>query len=129
MLVSVTESGSNHRSMRLVRLSLATTVFLLGACHRPEGESKPAVDGAILYASACARCHGTDGCGGIVIGSASRARNFCDAAYQASASDVQLKQAISQGKGMMPAFGEDYIEQQLTALVRQIRKFGSGAAH
>ena len=101
----------------------------LGACHRPSSESKPTVDGAVLYASACARCHGVDGCGGLVVGSASRARNFCDSGFQASTSDVQLKQAISQGKGMMPAFGEDYSEEQLAALVRQIRKFGSGAAH
>ncbi len=105
---------------------VSITVFFLCACHRSSNESKALADGALIYASTCARCHGADGCGGLVVGSASRARNFCDSGFQRSTSDVQLKSIISQGKGMMPAFGDDYSEEQLTALVRQIRKFGSG---
>ncbi len=55
------------------------------------------------------------------MGSANRARNLCDAAFQASVSDEQIKQTISKGQGMMPAFGDDYDQAQLTALVRHIR--------
>lgn len=123
------ESDCNNGRMGFVRLCLAMAALSLGACHRPSTESNPTVDGAIIYASACARCHGVDGCGGLVVGSARRARNFCDPGFQAGTSDVQLKQAISQGKGMMPAFGEDYSDEQLNALARQIRKFGAGSAH
>src|SRR5665811_1234947 len=58
--VSVKASDSNHPPTWFVKLCVSITVLLLGACHRPVSESKPAVDGAVIYASACARCHGAD---------------------------------------------------------------------
>jgi mono/diheme cytochrome c family protein len=124
--VVVKDSVPSLSHARLVGLCMSMLAF---ACHRTADQSKPAVDGAILYASACARCHGADGCGGTVMGSASRARNFCESGFRASVSDAQIRQAITQGKGMMPSFDDDYNEEQLTALVRQIRKFGSGPTH
>jgi len=97
------------------------TLCILSACQRNPSESRVAVDGALVFASACARCHGADGCGGIAMGSTAHSRNFCESSFQASHTDEQLKQTISKGKGVMPAFGDDYNEEQLTALVRHIR--------
>jgi mono/diheme cytochrome c family protein len=57
------------------------------------------------------------------MGSTSRARNFCDSTFQSSTSDAQIELAIRKGKGVMPAFGDDYNDPQLSALVRQIRTF------
>jgi len=50
-------------------------------------------------------------------------RNFCDAAFQASRSDEQLKQVIRQGKGAMPAFGNLFSEDELKGLVLEVRRF------
>jgi cytochrome c553 len=56
-----------------------------------------------------------------VVGSTVRARNLCDATFQSSVSDAQLKLGISEGKGVMRAYGDEYNEEQMNALVRHIR--------
>jgi mono/diheme cytochrome c family protein len=93
------------------------------ACNRQTSDSKAAVDGSLIYASACARCHSANGCGGVAIGSAARAQNFCDADFQGNVSDQQLMKSIKQGRGMMPAFGDLYNDEQIAALVRHLRSF------
>lgn len=55
------------------------------------------------------------------MGSATKSRNLCEATFQSSVNDAQIKQTISKGQGMMPAFGDDYDEAQLSALVRYLR--------
>ncbi len=95
------------------------------ACQRHSDDSGAAIDGSLIYASACARCHGADGCGGIAVGSTAKSRNLCDPAFQSSISDSQIKQTIVKGQGMMPAFGDDYNDAQLSALVRHIRSLKS----
>ena len=50
-------------------------------------------------------------------------RNFCDAAFQASRTDEQLKQVIRRGKGAMPAFGNLFSDAELQGLVLEIRSF------
>lgn len=57
----------------------------------------------------------------MVMGTANKSRNLCDPTFQSSISDAQIKQTISKGQGMMPAFGDDYDEAQLSALARHIR--------
>ena len=108
-------------------MSLAA-VFLLSACQRRTDDTSR-VDGSLIFASACARCHGADGCGGMAMNMASKARNFCDPNFQALISDAQIKQTVSKGQGMMPAFGDEYNDEQLSALVRHIRTLKSGSAH
>lgn len=50
-------------------------------------------------------------------------RNFCDAGFQASRTDEQLKQVIRQGKGAMPAFGNLFSDADLQGLVLKIRSY------
>ena len=54
-------------------------------------------------------------------------RNFCDAAFQASRTDEQLKQVIRQGKGAMPAFGNLFSDEDLQGLVLKIRSYDPAA--
>jgi mono/diheme cytochrome c family protein len=91
---------------------------LLSVCNRQPEEAKPKADGALIFSTTCARCHGVDGCGGDMIGLPVRKR-ICNA--QASLSDQQLKQFIKQGQGAMPAFGEELNDEQVEAVVRHLR--------
>jgi mono/diheme cytochrome c family protein len=62
-------------------------------------EPPSAPDGAAVYASNCATCHGADG-KGLVEG----ARDFNDLDYMRAAAPVDFYASITNGKGKMPAF-------------------------
>ena len=103
---------------------------LLGAClsatscKRKEVALDTHAEAQHLFDSICAQCHGRDGRGGVPAMEGQPApRNFCDAAFQASRSDDELKQAIRAGKGPMPPFGALFDDGQLTVLVAYIRGF------
>lgn len=77
-----------------------------------------------LFDSACGKCHGSDGRGGVPAAEGLAApRNFVDAGFQSSRTDADLRAAIVQGKGTMPPFGKLFDEQQLAQLVAHIRGF------
>lgn len=110
-------------------LQLGAVLLGLSSCR-----NAPDRDGAVTQAQAraaqtfttiCARCHGSDGKGGFAPddGHSNGPRNFCDAAFQASRTDEQLKQVIRQGKGAMPAFGNLFSDADLQGLVLKIRSF------
>ena len=108
--------------------ALTVAACLSGCQHKSsESESSAAVDGSIVFASACARCHGTDGCGTMATNPVGTPRRLCDPVFQSAVSDAQIKQTILKGKGMMPGFGDDYNEAQLAALVHHVRTLKSGA--
>lgn len=104
----------------------AATVFVALACAACK-KGAPSVDGAELYASSCARCHGQYGAGtpqGFVGGGLPPARNFRDHEFQKSRTDEQITTTIRRGKGSgMPAFGTAFDDAQLRALVSQVRSF------
>ena len=80
--------------------------------------------GRELFATTCARCHGTEGNGGVASAVGPQPRNFRDHDFQMSRTDEQLKQTIRNGKGSgMPPFGTLYDDAQLSALVATIRSF------
>ena len=77
-----------------------------------------------LFDSTCAVCHGRDGRGGVPAAEGlPPPRNFCDAAFQASRSDDELRRVIREGKGPMPPFAPLFDDAQLTLLVAYIRGF------
>jgi len=82
-----------------------------------------AAQGRDLFATACARCHGADGYGGLAVFDGGPApRNFHDHAFQRERTDEQLKLAIMNGKGTgMPSFGTLFDEGQLRSLVAHVR--------
>src|SRR6478752_5158232 len=106
--------------------ALLAIVFASGAagCKRQAAPGDTRAEAAQLFDSVCATCHGRDGRGGVPSAEGLPApRNFCDAAFQASRSDAELKEAIRAGKGPMPPFGRLLDEAQLSLLVSHIRGF------
>ncbi len=106
-------------------------LVLLGAapaCQRGRtGPEQAAQRAEQTFNTVCGRCHGADGKGGVAPEGSNAPRNFCDAAFQASRTDEQLKQVIRSGKGAMTAFGNLFSDPDLQALVVKIRSFDPGA--
>lgn len=115
--------------MRLFRLIFPVWLAIVAGgasagCKRKEIEGSPHAEAAHLFDASCAICHGRDGRGGVPAAEGLPApRNFCDAAFQASRSDAELKRVIREGKGPMPPFAALFDDDQLTLLVAYIRGF------
>jgi mono/diheme cytochrome c family protein len=85
---------------------------------------KPAADGAALYDSKCAICHGKDGVG-LPNWKSLGQPDFTRIEWQRSHTDVQIADAIKNGKGkFMPAFRSKLSEEETGAVVQRIRAFG-----
>jgi mono/diheme cytochrome c family protein len=121
---------SRPRVRRLRRPSPVWLAILLlagGGCQH-SGAGSDSQNAEQIFASVCAKCHGADGKGGVPAAEGQNPpRNFCDARFQASRSDDDLKQAIRKGKGGMPAFGNLFSDAELRALVRRLRSFNPAA--
>jgi mono/diheme cytochrome c family protein len=77
-------------------------------------------DGPALYGSKCAICHGKTG-GGTPAWKAKGQPDLSSSEWQKSRSDEQIAERIRSGKGKMPAFGKKLSEEEVSALVRQVR--------
>jgi cytochrome c oxidase cbb3-type subunit 3 len=69
----------------------------------------------------CTVCHGGDGRGRTEEGIKRNARNLADPKWQESVSDDRLASSIKRGRDKMPAFGRKISEEQVKALVAEIR--------
>jgi mono/diheme cytochrome c family protein len=78
-------------------------------------------DGAALYKQKCQMCHGADGKGFAAL----KTPDFTDPKWQASKSDKEIASVIKNGKQgtMMQAFGNQLKDDEIDALVKQIRSF------
>ena len=79
-----------------------------------------APDGAALYKSKCAGCHGADGSGQTSMGKAMKIRDLRSDGVQKQ-TDLELMKVISGGKGKMPAFGKQLSTDDVKALIVHIR--------
>ena len=114
----------NLRAAAGLSLSVLVSSASLGCERSSDVAQKGARASDRTYLSACARCHGSDGLGGVASPEGSRPpQNFHELAFQTSRSDEQLKNVIRNGKGGMPAFGNLFSDAELQALVHQIRSF------
>jgi mono/diheme cytochrome c family protein len=85
----------------------------------PVGHS---ADGGAVYAANCSICHGRNGSGTAAL----RAKGQPDlstAEWQRTHSDQQIVDRIRAGKGKMPAFARKLSDEQIMALVKQVRSF------
>ena len=73
------------------------------------------------YKAKCAMCHGPDGKGETSTGKMMKAGDFASEAVQ-KMSDADLSDAISKGKGKMPAY-KTLTPDQVKGLVTYIRSF------
>lgn len=81
-------------------------------------------DGAAIFKSKCSMCHGQDGKGFAAI----KTPDFTDPKWQASVTDAQIFDTIKNGSKkntMMVAFGSQLKDDEIHALVKQIRSFNS----
>ena len=81
-----------------------------------------AEDAAATYKSKCAMCHAPDGSGNTPVGKSLKLRDLGSADVQGQ-SDDQLYEAISKGKGKMPAYEKSLGEDACKALVTYVRSF------
>jgi mono/diheme cytochrome c family protein len=79
-----------------------------------------AEDAAALYKSKCASCHGADGKGDTAVGKKLGVRSF-SAPEVAKATDAELIEITTKGKGKMPAYDKKLTEDQIKELVKFIR--------
>jgi len=73
------------------------------------------------YQTYCAVCHGDDGKGQTEKGKEKGARDLTNAKWQKSVDDERLEKSIANGKGKMPAFKAKLSEDEIKALVKEVR--------
>jgi cytochrome c6 len=105
----------NGRSMKLLMASL---IALLAAAIPAFADATP--DGAVVYKSNCALCHGPDGKGQTSLGKTLKLRDLSSPEIQKQ-SDQELSDIVASGKGKMPAFKAKLSTDEITAVVGFIR--------
>ncbi len=106
--------------------SLVLAAVPTAGCERKEIGGETRAETKQLFDSICGKCHGSDGRGGVPAAEGQPPpRNFCDAEFQASRTDDDLKKVIRDGKGSMPPFGALLDDKQLTLLAAYLRGFNA----
>ncbi len=77
-------------------------------------------DGAALYKTKCAVCHGADGKGEPPMGKANKLRDLASADVQKQG-DADLTTLISSGKNKMPGYAKSLKPEQIKDLVAFLR--------
>ena len=80
-----------------------------------------AADGAALYRQHCVKCHGADGRAATWRGYLYFARDLGNARWQAAQEDADLRTAIAEGPGLMPAYRDRLSAAETEALVLHLR--------
>ena len=81
-----------------------------------------AQDAASTFKAKCAMCHGADGKGS-AMGQKMGVHDFSSAEVQKE-TDAQLTEAISAGRGKMPAYKDKLKDSEIKDLVAYIRELG-----
>jgi mono/diheme cytochrome c family protein len=105
-------------NMRELFLRLVSTGIL--CCLAVSSAARAESDPAKIYKTNCALCHSADGSGDSAIGKAMHAKDLRSEEVQKQ-SDAELGEAITKGKGKMPAFGAKLRPDDVTGLVAYIR--------
>jgi cytochrome c6 len=79
-----------------------------------------AEDGADIFKSKCAACHGADGKGATAMGKALKLRDLTSADVQKQ-SDAELTDIVTKGKGKMPSYEGKLSKDQISDVVKYIR--------
>ncbi len=80
------------------------------------------IDYKKIFKNECQKCHGRDG-KGTKRGKKLGARDFTDAEWQASVTDKELIETITNGRKKMPKQGGKLSPEEIKALVKYIRYF------
>ena len=82
-----------------------------------------AQDGAAIFKSKCAMCHGPDGSGKTAIGEKLNIRDLRSAEVQKQ-TDAELSQIVTKGKNKMPPYDGKLTKEQIDQLVAYVRDLG-----
>ena len=88
---------------------------------RGQGRTPTPINPAVTYSKNCATCHGNDGRSKTLKGKLKHARDLTDARWQDEATDERIYNAITNGKGKMPAFKRKLTNEQIESLVSYVR--------
>jgi mono/diheme cytochrome c family protein len=110
-------SDKNNNAVHILLAAIVMTAVALCST------SLMAQDGATLFKTKCAMCHGPDGKGDSPMGKKLNVRDLGSPDVQKQ-SDAELATIIEKGKNKMPAFGGKLSAEQITALVSHIRELG-----
>ncbi len=108
---------SKRENMRLGLLTTAVVVGLIAST------PLAAQDGAALYKTKCAMCHGADGKGETPMGKKLNIRDLGSPEVQKQ-TDAELTTIISKGKGKMPPFAGKLTAEQIGQVLAHIRELG-----
>ena len=115
------------RIIQIAALAIALASVLAVVMASAPGEKRvggaTAINPAVTYAQNCATCHGKDGRGKTVKGKLKHVPDLSDAEWQDRASDDHIYNAISNGRGKMPAFGKRLSAEQIESLAGYVRRF------
>lgn len=94
------------------------------ACSRSAPAAEPAaVDAPVLFAQACAKCHGSDGRGGLAMAAnGPRPIDLTSSEWQHARSDQELATAIRTGRGAMPPFADVLTAREIDVLASYVRR-------
>jgi len=80
-------------------------------------------EGAAIFKSKCAMCHGPDGSGKTAIGEKLNIRDLRSAEVQKQ-TDAELSQIVTKGKNKMPPYDGKLTKEQIDQLVAYVRDLG-----
>jgi cytochrome c6 len=104
---------------QLLRLVPPATLFAIAALALPAVISAQ-TDAEKIYKTNCVLCHAPDGSGSSPSGKALKAQDLRSEVVQKK-SDDELTEAITKGRGKMPAFGKKLKPDDIKQLVAFIR--------
>lgn len=120
----MTEDKTEHQAMFasaiLLVLFAGLTLFVVSIVQANPGPDSAA--GSATFRTKCVMCHGQDGSGSEV-GKSMNVPDLRSPEVQ-KLPDAELAKVISDGKGGMPPFKSSLSEDQIHALVKQIRSLG-----
>ncbi len=105
-----------------IKATMMAAVALVAVAFLNAPAKADAAAAEATYKAKCATCHGPDGKGETPTGKTMKAGDFASEAVQ-KMSDADLTDAISKGKGKMPAY-KTLTPDQVKDLVAYVRAFG-----
>jgi cytochrome c6 len=121
---AMTQDKTEHHvifaSTILLVLFVGLALFVVSIAQANPGPDSAA--SSATFRTKCAMCHGQDG-GGSEVGKSMNVPDLRSPVVQ-KLPDAELSKVISDGKGGMPPFKSSLSEDQIHALVKQIRSLG-----
>lgn len=106
------------RKLMVVVLALAVAVLVMP--RSAQADAGP--DGAAIYKSKCAACHGVDGKGQTAMGKNMKLKDLGSAEVQ-KLTNAELDKIIADGKEKMPAYKGKLDQASIDAVIAHIRTF------